>query len=39
MLRGLHRALLWSPFAALALQLALVTVAAAAGGGADFPRR
>lgn len=30
---------LWSPLAAVALQLALATVAAAVTGGADFPLR
>ena len=33
----LHRSLVWSPLAALALQLVLATVVAAASGGGDFP--
>jgi hypothetical protein len=36
--RRLRNPLIWSPIAALAAQLLLVAVTAAATGGGDFPR-
>lgn len=39
MFRLVRHPIFWSPLVAMALQLALVTVAAACTGGADFPLR
>jgi hypothetical protein len=38
-LRPLGRVIIWSPIAAVALQLLLAGIAAAATGGGDFPPR
>lgn len=37
-LRRLRNPLIWSPLAALAAQLAVAAITAAATGGGDFPR-